>query len=193
VRSSQTRTAVLGALSIEPMTGYAVREAIRETLGHFWSESFGQIYPTLAELERDGLVERHGGARTGSSAFALTPAGRAELRTLLAEPPQPGAPRNGVLLRLFFGRTLGPDACATLVRDTRARAEQQLTALAAARADQDHVEHAEDSPYWLLTVSAGEHAARATLAWADEALATLATLTADDGTRRPAHPSKEIP
>ena len=28
-RRSQTETAVLGALSVEPMTGYAVREAIR--------------------------------------------------------------------------------------------------------------------------------------------------------------------
>lgn len=189
MRSSQTRTAVLGALSIEPMTGYAVREAIRETLGHFWSESFGQIYPTLAELEREGLVERQGGARTGSSAFALTPAGRTQLRTLLAEPPQPAAPRNGVLLRLFFGRTLGPAACAELVHDARRRAEDQLAALAAARADHDHAEHAGDSPYWMLTIAAGEHAARATLAWADEALATLAGLPADD---RP-HPAAAPP
>jgi hypothetical protein len=30
-----------------------------------------------------------------------------------------------------------------------------------------------DQPYWLLTVSAGEHAARATIEWADEALAVL--------------------
>lgn len=191
MRSSQTRTAVLGALSIEPMTGYAVREAIRETLGHFWNESFGQIYPTLAGLEREGLVERQGGARTGSSAFALTVAGRAELHALLAEPPQPTAPRNGVLLRLFFGRTLGPAACAELVRDARRRAEHQLAALAAARADHDHAEHTEDSPYWVLTISAGEHTARATLAWADEALATLAGLTADDGAPPPAtHPPR---
>jgi len=26
---------VLGALSVEPMTGYALREAIRDVLGHF--------------------------------------------------------------------------------------------------------------------------------------------------------------
>jgi DNA-binding PadR family transcriptional regulator len=187
MRSRQTRTAVLGALSIQPMTGYAVREAIRETLGHFWSESFGQIYPALAELEQESLVERRGGTRTGSSAFALTPAGHAHLRTLLTEPPQPGAPRNGTLLRLFFGRTLGPQACADLVRDARDRARSQLTALAAARTDPDHGEHTDDSPYWLLTISAGEHAARATIVWADEALATLATLGADD--HGAAHPS----
>jgi hypothetical protein len=28
-------------------------------------------------------------------------------------------------------------------------------------------------PYWLLTISAGEHTARAALAWADESLAAL--------------------
>ena len=51
-RQSQTEVAVLGALSVEPMSGYAARRAITETLGHFWSESFGQIYPTLASLAR---------------------------------------------------------------------------------------------------------------------------------------------
>lgn len=193
MRSKQTRTAVLGALSIQPMTGYAMREAIRATLGHFWSESFGQIYPTLAELEQEGLVERRGGTRTGSSAFALTPAGRAHLRTLLADPPQPDPPRNGVLLRLFFGRTLGPEACADLVRDARDRAERQLAGLAAERADTDHTEHAADSPYWLMTISAGEHAARATIAWADETLATLATLAADDHGDEPPTSPKETP
>ena len=37
------------------------------------------------------------------------------------------------------------------------------------------------SPFWLLTVSAGEHSARATIAWADESLAALA---ATPGTAR---------
>jgi DNA-binding PadR family transcriptional regulator len=36
------------------MTGYAEREEIRQVLGHFWSESYGQIYPTLAEFRRNG-------------------------------------------------------------------------------------------------------------------------------------------
>jgi Transcriptional regulator PadR-like family len=66
-KASQTETAVLGALSVMPMTGYAIREAIRDVLGHFWSESFGQIYPTLAELERQGYVRRQGSNRTRSS------------------------------------------------------------------------------------------------------------------------------
>src|SRR5688572_24713505 len=103
-RTSQTETAVLGALSVEPMTGYAVREAIRDVLGHFWSESFGQIYPTLDRLEGDGLVRRRGSDRPGSSVFAITGKGTRRLKELLARPIQPDPPRNGLMLRLFFGR-----------------------------------------------------------------------------------------
>ena len=60
-RKSQTELAVLGALAVEPATGYGVRQAITQTLGHFWQESFGQIYPCLADLERLIVaLARHG-------------------------------------------------------------------------------------------------------------------------------------
>jgi DNA-binding PadR family transcriptional regulator len=193
-RADQTQTAVLGALTVMPMTGYALRNEIRDTLGHFWSESFGQIYPTLAELERQGLVERHGAERTGSSTFSITRSGLARLRTLLREPGQAARPRNGLLLRLFFGRHLGPEACRHLVQQARAQAEAQLVRMAAVRRELDgNDEHADDSPYWLLTVSAGEHAARATIAWADEAMASLARLpTPDDGGTPPPSTTQPI-
>ena len=54
-RRSQTELAVLGALSTGPMSGYELRAAISEVLGHFWHESYGQIYPCLAALEEAGF------------------------------------------------------------------------------------------------------------------------------------------
>ena len=170
--SNQTRMAVLGGLSIAPMTGYALREQIRDALGRFWAESFGQIYPALAELEREGLIERQAALRAGSSTFALTPQGSLRLRELLAEAPQPVKPRNGVLLRLFFGRQLGEEACRQLVADTRAAAEAELAELRDIRAEL-LADTGPDAPFILLTVLAGEHSARASLAWADEALGVL--------------------
>jgi DNA-binding PadR family transcriptional regulator len=107
------------------MTAYALREAIRDVLGHFWRESFGQIYPTLARLEDAGLVHRHSGSRPGASTFAITSEGLGRLRELLAEPVTTTPPRNGLLLRLFFGRTLGVAACCELLAATRADAEQR--------------------------------------------------------------------
>lgn len=178
-RANQTETAVLGGLSVESMTGYALRESIRDVLGHFWSESFGQIYPTLAELERRGHVRRRGSARAGSSTFAITASGRARLKELLAQPAQPSPPRSGLMLRLFFGRQLGPATCRSLVLEARADAVRRLAQYEAIRHELELEEaHAEDHPYWLLTLSAGEHTARAAIAWADDALAVIDKLDA---------------
>ncbi|GAA3010293.1 PadR family transcriptional regulator [Actinokineospora diospyrosa] len=171
-RRSQTEVAVLGALSVAPMTGYAVREAIRDVLGHFWSESFGQIYPTLAGLEERGYVRRADRA----APFELTGEGVARLRELLAEPPQRVPPRNGVMLRLFFGRQLGPEACRALLLEAKADAERQLAEFAALRAAVAG-EGGPDTPYSLITISAGVHTARAALAWAEESLAALPEAT----------------
>jgi DNA-binding PadR family transcriptional regulator len=171
-RQSQTEIAVLGALSVEPMSGYAVRAAITETLGHFWSESFGQIYPTLSRLETDGHVVRDAEGQTSGSTFRLTRSGRSRLVALLHEPIAAAPPRNGTLLRLFFGGLLGPDTCAEVVTAARDRALALLDEMAGARADIE-AEGRPDAAYWLMTVSAGEHAARAQVAWADETLETL--------------------
>jgi DNA-binding PadR family transcriptional regulator len=156
------------------MTGYAVREAIRDVLGHFWSESFGQIYPTLANLHREGILERSDGERAGSSTYALSPTGQERLMSLLRQPDKPPPPRNGLMLRLFFGHALGPDPCRALIQQAKADAQQQLQAYQGIRAElAAEDQYAVHRPYWLLTVSAGEHNARAAIAWADESLTML--------------------
>src|ERR1035437_6976033 len=154
-RANQTATAVLGALSVAPMTGYALREAIRDVLGHFWSASFGQIYPTLTALERNGHIRRLGAVRTRASMFEITASGASRLKELLAQPVQPAPPRNGLMLRLFFGRQLGAPACRALVREARADAERPPTS--------------EESP-----------PPGAAIAGADQAIAELAPLDSHD-------------
>ncbi len=176
-RPSQTEMAVLGALSVEPMTAYAMREAIRDVLGHFWSESFGQIYPTLAAAEAAGHVQRSPGARPRSFVFTLTRSGKNHLRQLLCEPITVVPPRNGLLLRLFFGRTLGVEGCQVLLRaahaDARARlAEYDLLARKVSEEDSN----SPDLPFQLLTISAARHAAKSAIAWAQESLSALEAL-----------------
>jgi DNA-binding PadR family transcriptional regulator len=181
-RTSQTQIAVLGALSIEPMTGYALRQAIVETLGHFWSESYGQIYPTLARLEEQGLVTRGAAGATSGSVFAITPQGVERLRELLAEPIAPVPPRNGLLLRLFFGRHLGLPACRRILQEALVGAEDAMARMSAIRAEVESEPDSPDRPYWLLTVSAGQHTARAQLDWIRESLTLLADVEhADPG------------
>ncbi len=152
------------------MSGYRVRQEILETLGHFWTESYGQIYPTLARLEAAGLVGRDDDAR-----FTLTDAGRARLRELLRTPPEPAPPRDGVLLRLFLGRQLGPDDALALLTHTEQEVRRRIAALEQIRAtlDPDHP----DERWALLTLDAGLHRGRATLDWITESRERITSWT----------------
>lgn len=173
-RQAQTASAVLGALSIEPMTGYEIRQAITTVLGHFWHESFGQIYPCLADLERAGLVSTTPGHRPRSSLYRITEAGRARLHDLLAEPPVPQPLRNGVLLRVFFGAAMSPGEIARLLDEQEDAALQRLATYGGIRAgialEPDTAEH---HRFWLATIRAGELAAEATLQWVAETRTAL--------------------
>ncbi len=170
------------------MTGYALKLAISQTIGHFWNESVGQIYPTLRRLEDQGLLERTRAMRRDSSVFSVTPSGLKQLRSLLREPPPPQTRRNALLLRLFFGRHLGPAHCRALLQGARDQATRELESyehLSAALADEAGYAH--DREYWLLTLMAGIHAARATIAWADESLQRLPD-TMGQTSKRPGRP-----
>jgi PadR family transcriptional regulator AphA len=78
--------AILGMLSLRPMSGYDIRKTVPESIRYFWSESYGHIYPALKRLEARKLVERPRGAqkgRAGRQVYALTQAGRRELQEWL--------------------------------------------------------------------------------------------------------------
>ncbi|GAA5161266.1 PadR family transcriptional regulator [Ornithinimicrobium tianjinense] len=170
-RTSKTRYAVLGMLTHGPMTGYRLREEINGSVGHFWRESFGQLYPTLAQLEDEGLVRRTGTTR--SDPFELTDAGRGALRTWLAGEAESLTPeRNELLLQLFFGREAPPGVLQGHLRRHWEALEQARSRYAAL----EQLVLAQDSPdrtYWLITVRHGIALVDATLAWNADASALL--------------------
>jgi DNA-binding PadR family transcriptional regulator len=100
-RRGDVRTAILQLLEEEPMHGYQLMDAIRERTGGRWSPSPGAIYPTIAQLEDEGLVTVT--ADSGRKLVALTAQGRAEAearRTNEGDPfAQAGGPGRGRDLR----------------------------------------------------------------------------------------------
>lgn len=58
VRRGDVRTAILGVLHEQQgLNGYQVIQAISERSGGAWRPSPGSVYPTIAQLEDEGLVE----------------------------------------------------------------------------------------------------------------------------------------
>ena len=58
VKDNNTRYVLLGLLSHEPLSGYDIKKRIDQSISQFWNVGYGQIYPTLALLEKEGLIER---------------------------------------------------------------------------------------------------------------------------------------
>jgi len=182
-RPNQSMFAMLGLLSIGPMTGYELRKLSEESIQHFWRESFGQIYPSLRALEAQGMVTRteEMGAVRGRPArqvYALTDEGREALRTWVAAPARPEVPRNELLLKLFFGRQVAAEVNLRQIAERRRIYVDELEGYKALekRIREAHQGHP-DLPYWLLTLNYGKRYTEAEIAWCDEAREILKGLT----------------
>ncbi len=175
-RSSSSSEVLLGLLTIEPMSGYDLGQLIRISVGHFWRESYGQIYPNLKRLAAEGLVtartERQKG-KPDRRIYSITGKGREQLVKWLAVEPQPKIPRNELLLKLFFGAQISPEIpIANLGR----MVEQERALLKQFRqAEQDIAGNGQypDAPYWRMTARFGLLELEAHLRWAQETLAEL--------------------
>jgi len=177
-----TAYTMLGLLSIRPMSGYDMRQMVGESIGHFWSESYGQIYPALKKMAEAGLVEKKTESSEGRPdrhVYTLTGAGRQRLEGWLEIPVKRGVVRNELLLKLFFGANAGAGVNAGHLR-AFLEAEERLARVFAGIAAQLTKERKSDPqlPFWLITLSRGRHDALASIAWAKETLAVLDGLDA---------------
>lgn len=75
--AGEIRLAILSLLAEGPKHGYQLMKEMQERSGGVYSASAGSVYPTLQQLEDEGLIaaEMQGGRRV----FTLTAEGRAEL------------------------------------------------------------------------------------------------------------------
>jgi PadR family transcriptional regulator, regulatory protein AphA len=162
------------------MSGYDVRKEIASSIGHFWSESFGQIYPALRDLSRRGLIRVQSGASSGGRerrVYEITAKGRRALQEWRAEPPRPAPVRNELLLKLFFGTPGGDGDEIAWLEQLAATESANLREFARIRDQLLEEQSAHPSlPYWLAVVSYGEHRSRASLRWARETSGTLRKL-----------------
>jgi DNA-binding PadR family transcriptional regulator len=93
------RTAILLVVADQPMHGYQIMQAMRDRTGGAWRPSPGAVYPTIAQLEDEGLVttQEEGGRRL----VTLTSEGRSYVEERSARLGDPFAD--------FAGGASGPD------------------------------------------------------------------------------------
>jgi PadR family transcriptional regulator AphA len=180
MQRKQTAYVILGVLAIHPhQSGYEIRRTIQQSVGFFWGESFGQIYPTLKRLAAEGLIApSNSGAssRTNRQQYSITPDGHACLQDWLAVPYRDDPPRDEFLLKLFFAHGAAPGVSIDQVRQFQDKNRRLLATLQKLESlARVHNSQNPGFPFWMLTLSFGTAQLRSALEWSESALAMLSS------------------
>jgi PadR family transcriptional regulator, regulatory protein AphA len=106
LRLTPTSYIVLGLLELSgEATPYALKQAVRETVGNFWTLQHAQLYSEPARLAEAGyLRERQEERGRRRKRYSLTEKGQRALDEWRREPPEQLYDfRDPGLLKLFFG------------------------------------------------------------------------------------------
>jgi PadR family transcriptional regulator, regulatory protein AphA len=181
IEGGATPNALLGLLSLGPMSGYDIRQLIPRSIGHFWSESYGQIYPGLKQLAAAGLAEKKTERQKGKpdrNLYSLTAAGHKQLQQWLQLPViEKEVPRNEMLLKLFFGAHVSASVSRTHVEAYLDLHQKKLQLYAViAKTLRKEEAHDPQLPFWLMTLNMGKHESAGMVKWCKETLIELAEM-----------------
>ena len=176
-RTSKTENAILGLLGLSPMSGYDMKAFISQSIGFFWHESYGQIYPTLNRLLKARLVTRHVSTTKGRPdrhVYSITDKGRQQVSAWLEADTEPERIRNEMLLKLFLGPMTTPDVH---MKQIERLLRSQLDRLDAfSQVEKGLLRQYKDTPgypYFRASLRFGVHLTRARVAWCRETLSML--------------------
>jgi DNA-binding PadR family transcriptional regulator len=165
------RYGLLALLERGQMYGYQLRAAFEESTGGTWPLNIGQVYTTLARLERDGHVRSLPESDGGQRPYEITDSGRADLATWFATPLSRGdRPRDELAIKLALAIT-------TPGVDVRAVVQTQRTATMRTLQEYTRLKARADAPTdmsWQLVLDAMIFRAEAEVRWLDHCESSLA-------------------
>ena len=182
------------------MSGYDIKKIVDIGLSHFWNENYGQIYPTLDALVKEGQAKKTVDKQTGKRkrhVYSITPEGVSEFRQWLGQPADLPTVRNELQLKFFLGSKLPAKTSLKMIREY----QQQQQAMLTEYRDSEHVlrraietgdyppevkeildgheppqtakQKAKQCRVFLLTLRHGILALEARLKWCDEVISEL--------------------
>ncbi len=119
-KANPLREAILGLLSIRPMSGYDVARSYKRALERVWQAPIGQIYPTLRAMEREGVLEftvEIQENRPNRKVYRLGPRGKQEFERWIAELPELPRVHHEFIHKLLLLDHVAPERRQALVED----------------------------------------------------------------------------
>lgn len=162
---------LLGLLSHEPMTGYEMKKRLDTSLRFFWGGSYGSIYPTLSQLEKEGKVTKENTSSNGREkiSYSITDDGKAALKEWLKKPAEKDELRYETLLKLFFGNETGFEGAKEHIERFEEKCKDELLILNMFAENLSHNLEDDTHKHYYLTVLFGIKTYESYLEWCKEA------------------------
>ena len=173
---------LLGLLNYGKMTGYELDKAFKDSLNFFWQAQTSQIYRELNAMEKLGWLTSEIVFQTdkpNKRQYAITEAGRAELRAWLQESSLDSEfqTRSAFLMKFFFSGERSVDENIEMLKNYRKRCAEVMAALDETDGSIEQYRPIAGTDrqalYWGLTAAFGKFQIKTCMDWADYAMKKL--------------------
>jgi DNA-binding PadR family transcriptional regulator len=158
------RHSLLAILAQHPAHGYGLKSSFEESTAGAWPLNVGQVYTTLARLERDGLVQAEATSDDARQSWRITRGGRRALKDWYGSPVVDDPPsRDELAIKVLLAVAADAVDVGQILQRQRAATMERLQEFTRhkRRADPD-----QELP-WILLLDALILKAEAEVKWLD--------------------------
>lgn len=126
------RDVVLGLLMEKELSGYDIKIVFEDVFTYFFDGSFGMIYPTLRQLEKEGKIKKEIVMQEGKpnkKMYFITDEGREEFYKYMQTDVEKDVLRSDFLMRMYFGNYSDDRAIKKWIKDEIERKEAYIADL----------------------------------------------------------------
>ncbi len=123
------RATILGLLDWKPSSGYDLKQIISDSEIFYWSGNNNQIYKSLLELQREGLVTHQLQLQENLPAkkiYSITEKGSSALSQSLLEAPEAPELHKNFLIQLAWAESLSDEEVLALLEKYEAEIDNRL-------------------------------------------------------------------
>lgn len=179
---NKTKYALLGVLNLMSGSGYDIKKFCDSSIGYFWNENYGHIYPVLQKMEDEELITKEvtqTEGRPSKNVYSITQKGREELEEWLKLPVENDPIRSEFLLKIFLSKDIQMENIIEKISKLKEQCEEELKKYSEIeeflKSKQTDIEKKELALY-LSTVRYGKLEEEVKLKWCEETIQQLGVL-----------------
>jgi len=176
---NKTKYALLGILSNRSGSGYDIKKMCDYSIGHFWNENYGHIYPVLQKMEQENLITKEvkqTEGRPDKNIFSITQKGKEELEEWLMLPIEQQPTRSELLLKIFLSKDIPMENIVEKIKKRKEDCERDLQKYSEIEELFNSGKIQADKKslvLWTSTINYGRQGEEAQIKWCNETLEEL--------------------